>query len=102
LRKYIHELKAWPNFDWDHKRLTEPLAAVRHEQGRLLGRMENLGFQLRQEALLMTLTEDVLKSSEIEGEKLNEELVRSSVSVRASAGLKGPVGAVDYCASLSA
>jgi Fic family protein len=89
LRKYIHELKAWPNFDWDHKRLAEPLAAVRHEQGRLLGRMENLGFRLQQEALLMTLTEDVLKSSEIEGEKLNEELVRSSIARRLGMDIGG-------------
>jgi Fic family protein len=89
LRKYIHELKAWPNFDWNHKRLAEPLAAVRHEQGRLLGRMENLGFRFQQEALLMTLTEDVLKSSEIEGEKLNEELVRSSIARRLGMDIGG-------------
>jgi Fic family protein len=55
---------------------------VRHEQGRLLGHMEALGFQLQQEALLQTLTEDVLKSSEIEGEKLNREQVRSSIARR--------------------
>jgi Fic family protein len=82
MRKYVHELKTWPHFDWDRKQLAEPLAAVRHEQGRLLGRMEHLGFQSQQEALLMTLTEDVLKSSEIEGEKLNEDMVRSSIARR--------------------
>jgi Fic family protein len=58
------------------------LAAVRHEQGRLLGRMESLGFQLQQEAVLSTLTEDVVKSSEIEGERLNEQMVRSSIARR--------------------
>ena len=89
MSRYIHELKAWPNFDWDRKRLIEPLATVRHEQGRLLGRMENLGFRLQQEALLMTLTEDVLKSSEIEGEKLNEELVRSSIARRLGMDIGG-------------
>lgn len=89
MTKYIHELKAWPRFDWDRKRLAESLAAVRHEQGRLLGRMENLGFRLQQEALLMTLTEDVLKSSEIEGEKLNEGLVRSSIARRLGMDIGG-------------
>jgi Fic family protein len=62
--------------------LAERLAAVRHEQGRLMGRMESLGFKLRQEAVLETLTEDVLKSSEIEGEKLDAEQVRSSIARR--------------------
>jgi len=79
---YIHNLKEWPNFSWDRERLAGKLAAVRHEQGRLLGRMENLGFPLRQEAVLKTLTEDVLKSSEIEGEKLDAEQVRSSLARR--------------------
>jgi len=80
--EYIHQRESWPKFEWDRKRLAEPLAAVRLEQGRLLGRMEHLGFPLQQEALLLTLTEDVLKSSEIEGEKLNEEMVRSSIARR--------------------
>ena len=67
---YIYNLPNWPRFHWDRERLTEQLSVVRHEQGRLLGRMEALGFKLRQEAVLKTLTEDVLKSSEIEGEQL--------------------------------
>jgi Fic family protein len=79
---YIHELKDWPRFHWDTDRLAEPLASVRHRQGRLIGRMESLGFSLRQEALLRTLTADVLKSSEIEGEKLEAEQVRSSIARR--------------------
>lgn len=65
---------------WDAEKIPEPLASVRHRQGRLIGRMEALGFQLRQEAVLETLTVDVLKSSEIEGEKLDAEQVRSSVA----------------------
>ncbi|HEV8582263.1 MAG TPA: DUF4172 domain-containing protein, partial [Thermoanaerobaculia bacterium] len=65
---YIHDLKDWPRFRWDTDRLAEPLASVRHRQGRLIGRMESLGFKLQQEAVLQTLTADVLKSSEIEGE----------------------------------
>lgn len=68
---YLHELPDWPNFHWNSDRLTEPLAAVRHRQGRLIGHMQALGFNLRQEAVLQTLTADVLKSSEIEGERLD-------------------------------
>jgi Fic family protein len=79
---YIHELSDWPHFTWDRERLAEPLANIRHRQGRLLGHMEALGFNLRQEATLETLTVDVIKSSEIEGEKLDTEQVRSSIARR--------------------
>ncbi len=79
---YIHELKDWPRFHWSAERIAEPLASVRHRQGRLTGHMEALGFNLRQEAVLRTLTADVLKSSEIEGEKLDAEQVRSSIARR--------------------
>jgi Fic family protein len=79
---HIHELKDWPQFHWDTDRLAGPLALVRHRQGRLIGRMESLGFNLRQEAILRTLTADVLKSSEIEGEKLEADQVRSSIARR--------------------
>jgi Fic family protein len=78
--KYIHDLKNWPEFHWDQEHLTAKLASLRHQQGRLIGRMEALGFKLRSEAILQTLTEDVLKSSEIEGEKLDKEQVRSSIA----------------------
>ncbi len=79
---YIHELADWPRLRWNRERLAEPLAAVRHWQGRLIGHMEGLGFNLRQEAILETLTADVLKSSEIEGEKLDADQVRSSIARR--------------------
>jgi Fic family protein len=79
---YIHELQDWLRFDWNREQLAEPLAEVRHRQGRLIGHMEALGFELRQEAVLETLTADVLKSSEIEGEKLDAEQVRSSIARR--------------------
>lgn len=79
---YIYELKDWPRFNWKRELLAEPLADVRHRQGRLIGHMEALGFNLRQEAVLQTLTSDVLKSSEIEGEKLDAEQVRSSIARR--------------------
>jgi Fic family protein len=79
-RIYIHDLPAWPRFQWDRDRLAEPLAEVRLRQGRLIGHMEALGFPLRTEAVLRTLTSDVLKSSEIEGERLDAEQVRSSIA----------------------
>ncbi len=77
---YIHQNTQWPSFRWNDEQLATPLAAVRHRQGRLIGRMEALGFDLRAEAVLQTLTEDVLKSSEIEGEMLDKEQVRSSIA----------------------
>ncbi|MEI7807970.1 MAG: Fic family protein [Verrucomicrobiota bacterium] len=79
---YIHERKEWPEFRWNQSALTGRLAEVRHAQGRLLGRMETLGFPLREEATLQTLTQDVLKTSEIEGEKLDAGQVRSSLARR--------------------
>jgi Fic family protein len=80
--QYIWQLPEWPGLTWDHERLATPLAAARHTQGRLIGRMEALGFHLRQEATLQTLTQDVLTSSEIEGERLPRAQVRSSIARR--------------------
>jgi Fic family protein len=82
MTKYIHELSNWPKFEWDQRSLAKQLVAVRHRQGRLIGRMQQLGFPLREEAVLQTLTEDVLKSSEIEGEILDKDQVRSSIARR--------------------
>jgi Fic family protein len=79
---YIHESEQWPKFDWNQGRVAEQLAGVRHRQGRLLGRMEALGFPSRGEAVLQTLAQEVMKSSEIEGEVLNKEQVRSSLARR--------------------
>lgn len=79
---YYHERSEWPQFRWDSEKLANPLAGVRHRQGRLIGRMEGLGFSLRNEAMLQTLTQDVLKSSEIEGEILDQMQVRSSIARR--------------------
>lgn len=86
---YIHERTDWPNFTWDGAKLSPLLAEVRHKQGRLLGKMEGLGFQLRSEASLATLTSDVVKSSAIEGEVLNPELVRSSIARRLGIDIGG-------------
>ncbi len=82
MNAYIHQRPDWPRFVWDQEALAAPLAAIRHRQGRLVGRMEALGFARQQEAELGTLTLDVLKSSEIEGEKLDPEQVRSSIARR--------------------
>ena len=79
---YIHQQKDWPHFRWNEARLLPLLAMVRHQQGRLLGQMEGLGFQLRGEANLASLTSEVIGSSAIEGEKLDEEEVRSSIARR--------------------
>lgn len=79
---YIHELKAWPDWRWDAEALAKPLAEVRLRQGRLIGRMEGLGLALRKQATLEALTTDVVQSSEIEGEKLDADQVRSSVARR--------------------
>src|SRR6186997_2586224 len=86
---HSHELEDWPTFRWDDGRLAIPLAAARHLQGRLVGQMEALGFRVREEAVLRTLTEDVLKSSEIEGEKLDAGHVRSSVARRLGIDIGG-------------
>ena len=80
--EYIHQQAEWPKLTWDAGKLSALLADVRHRQGRLLGRMEGLGFRLRSEARLSTLTADVVKSSAIEGEKLDAEEVRSSIARR--------------------
>jgi len=79
---YIWQIKDWPVLQWDDHALAKQLAHVSREQGRLLGKMEELGFELRNEAHLRTLTEDVVKSSEIEGEKLPPDQVRSSIARR--------------------
>jgi Fic family protein len=79
---YIHERADWPHFRWSDDKIAPQLVRVRHQQGRLIGRMEGLGFQFKAEAVLQTLTEDVIKSSEIEGEVLDRAQVRSSIARR--------------------
>jgi Fic family protein len=86
---YIHELHGWPNLTWNGDTLSRPLADVRHKQGKLLGRMEALGFASRQEASLDVLTSDVVKSSAIEGETLSPEEVRSSIARRLGLDVAG-------------
>jgi Fic family protein len=81
-KPYIHQKENWPNFEWDDKSLIDLLSKVRNLQGRIVGKMEALGFNLRNEAVLETLTLDVIKSTEIEGEILDAEQVRSSLAKR--------------------
>ena len=88
---FIHRLPEWPRFHWDQAALAAPLADIRHRQGRLLGRMEGLGFSLQKEAELETLTLDVVKSSEIEGETLDADQVRSSIARRLGIETAGTV-----------
>jgi Fic family protein len=79
---YIYQQENWPNFVWSAQELAELLADVRNKQGRLIGKMEALGFDLQNEAFLETLTVDILKTNEIEGIVLNKEEVRSSIARR--------------------
>jgi len=79
---FIYDYHDWPNFTWDADAISARLGEVRHRQGKILGQMQGLGFSLQEEAMLQTLTLDVIKSSEIEGELLNPEQVRSSIARR--------------------
>jgi Fic family protein len=80
--RYIHQRADWPIFQWNEQILAPLLAKTRHEQGKLLGRMEGLGFSLRGEADLVVMTSEIVKSSAIEGERLNDREVRSSLARR--------------------
>ena len=79
---YIHQLRNWANFQWEEEQFLTLLSEVRNLQGRLMGKVELLGFDLKDKANLETLIQDVLQSSEIEGEILNPEQVRSSIATR--------------------
>ena len=91
--QYIHQLPGWPVFHWQSERLMDKLVNVRHKEGKLIGRMETIGFSLRNEANLNTLTLDVIKSSEIEGEVLDADQVRSSVARRLGMDIAGLIPA---------
>jgi Fic family protein len=91
MKVYIHQLDNWPNFSWRPDEVIKLLSEVRNLQGRVLGRMESLGFDLRNEATLETLTLDVVKSTEIEGEILDFNQVRSSIARRLGMEIAGSV-----------
>src|ERR1700739_434925 len=79
---YIYDNKDWPRFTWNAARLVPHLSAARYQQGLLLGKMQDLGYQLKKEATLAALTEETVKSSAIEGEERNPDIVRSSLARR--------------------
>jgi len=91
MKEFIHQSDNWPNFSWKLEEFINLLSEVRNLQGRIMGRMESLGFDLRNEATLETLTLDVLKSTEIEGEYLNPDQVRSSIARRLGLEIAGSV-----------
>ena len=91
MKAFIHQKDNWPEFTWNSNDFLSLLSETRNLQGRLFGKMETLGFDLRNEALLDTLTLDVLKSSEIEGEFLNPDQVRSSIARRLGMEIAGAV-----------
>ena len=93
INMWIHEHQNWPDFKWDTGVLASKLADIRHRQGRLLGRMEGIGFELKREASLSTLTNDVVKSSAIEGANLNPKEVRSSIARRLDIDVAGLIPA---------
>ncbi len=88
---YIYKNKDWPVFSWDNSSLLTILGKVRNLQGRLIGQMQNLGFDVQNNALLETLTLDVIKTTEIEGETLNSDQVRSSIAKRLGMDISGLV-----------
>jgi len=80
--KYIYKNTDWHSFNWNGERVLKLLSEVKHAQGFLLGKMNSLGFEIKNDALVNVLTENIIKSSEIEGEILNPEQVRSSIARR--------------------
>jgi len=94
--RYIHQHRSWPNFIWDGDALLSLIGLVRSRQGKLIGQMESIGFNLKSEATLETLTTETVKSSEIEGEILNPEQVRSSIARRLGLDIPGLVTSDRY------
>ena len=91
MAKYIYEHSNWTDFKWEDKAINAVFGEVRLMQGKILGRMSALGFSAREEASLTALTLDVVKSSEIEGESLDYEQVRSSIARRLGINTAGLV-----------
>ncbi|MFZ5952481.1 MAG: Fic family protein [Candidatus Rifleibacteriota bacterium] len=91
MAKYIYQNPDWPNFFWDSEKLLTLLTEVRNRQGRIVGKMSALGFELKNQANLEILTQDVLNSNEIEGETLDKNQVRSSIARRLGLEVSGLV-----------
>jgi Fic family protein len=88
---YFYNDPNWPIFEWNSERLLPKLSLVRNRQGKLIGKMGALGFELRNEANLEILTQEIIKSTEIEGEILDREQVRSSIARRLGLDISGSV-----------
>lgn len=88
---YLYQKKGWPNFTWNNEKALNTLSEVRHLQGLLLGKMRSLEFELQDQAVLETITLDIVKSNEIEGENMNTNEVRSSVARKLGLHLKSEV-----------
>ena len=86
---YIYEQSNWPIFEWNSEKLLPLLSMVRNRQGKLIGKMGMLGFELRSEANLEILTQEIIKSTEIEGEALDKEQVRSSIARKLGLDISG-------------
>lgn len=91
MAKYIYERKNWTDFSWQDKAINVVVGEVRLMQGKIIGQMNALGFSAKEETTLTALTLDVIKSSEIEGEMLNYEQVRSSIARRLGINTAGLV-----------
>ena len=89
MNRFIYQKQDWPKFRWDNDHLISILGSVRNLQGKLIGSMETLGFELKNEASLETLTLDIIKTTEIEDEILNPEQVRSSLARRLGLDIGG-------------
>lgn len=91
--KYIYQYNQWPDFFWDKEKILSLLAKVQFTKGLLFGKMSTIGLSLQETANLDTITQDIIKSSEIEGEILNLKEVRSSVAKRLGINIEEPVTA---------
>ncbi len=88
---YLYNNPNWPILEWNSEKLLPLLSFVRNRQGKLIGKMGALGFELRNEANLEILTQEIIKSTEIEGEFLDREQVRSSIARRLGLDISGLV-----------
>lgn len=88
---YIYQRKSWPRFTWNMEKLAQELTETSFLQGKMLGKMQSLGFDFRQETLLQALTSEITQSGEIEGEHLNNDEVRSSIARRLNINNDNPV-----------
>ena len=88
---YLYDIQNWPVFEWNSEKLLPLLSYVRNKQGKLIGKMGSLGFELQNEANLEILTIEIVKSTEIEGELLDREQVRSSIARRLGLDISGLV-----------